>query len=108
MQTLSFKDINAVMDDSHIQHYVSLLQGEGVLLDVEIQLTVGLRLQVVTIFRKQQFPSFSFLVNYYVSPWPNGISIAPEYTFHGNGHTLDIHPMRCSRYHVCLFWRKKG
>jgi hypothetical protein len=57
-QTLSFKEINAVMDDSHIQYYVSSLHdcikaGKVVLLDADSK--------VLTILRKQEFPSSIFL-----------------------------------------------
>jgi hypothetical protein len=44
MQSLPFEEINAVMDNSSIQHYVSSLHGsinagEVVSLDVEVELT---------------------------------------------------------------------
>jgi hypothetical protein len=78
MQSLPFEEINDVMDDSPIQHYVSSLHGsitaeEVVLLDIEVELTDSLCLKVVTILRKQESPSSGFLVNFYVTPRPNGI-----------------------------------
>jgi hypothetical protein len=80
MQTLSFEEINVVIDDSHIQHYVSSLYGcinagVAVSLDVDVELTVSLCSKVATILRKQEFPSSSFLVNFYVAPRQNGIIV---------------------------------
>jgi hypothetical protein len=43
------------------------------MLDIEVELTVGLHSKVVTILRKQEFPSSGFLVAHYVSSQPNDI-----------------------------------
>jgi hypothetical protein len=79
MEALSFEEINAGMDNSPIQHYISSLHGsvnpgEAVLLDEEVFLPADLRSIVATIIRKQESPS-GFLVNFYVFPRPNGIEV---------------------------------
>jgi hypothetical protein len=82
------------MDEPHIQHYISSLQGcvvagDAVLLDDEVQVTDGMRSKVATIIRKQESPSSSFRVNFYVSPsWLNGttgprISVPRKRTYIG-------------------------
>jgi hypothetical protein len=82
MQTLSFEEINAVMEDPHIQHYISSLHGcinagKVVWLNVEVELTISLRSKVASILRKQELPSSGFLSNFYVAPRKNGI-IVPQ------------------------------
>ncbi len=79
MEVGSFEEINAGMDNSPIQHYVSSLHGflnagEAVLLDEEVFLPADLRSKVATIIRKQESPS-GFIVNFYVFPRPNGIEV---------------------------------
>jgi hypothetical protein len=79
MEVRSFEEINEVMDNSPIQHYVSSLHGsvnagEAVLLDEEVLLPADLRSQVATIILKQESPSV-FTVNFYVFPRPNGIAV---------------------------------
>jgi hypothetical protein len=77
MEVCSFKEINQVMDNSPIQHYISSLHGsvnagEAVLLDEEFLLPADLRSKVVTIIREQESPS-GLIVNFHVFPRPNGI-----------------------------------
>jgi hypothetical protein len=79
MEVGSFEEINAGMDNSPIQHYVSSLHGflnagEAVLLDEEVLLPANLRSKVATIIRKQDSPP-GFIVNFYVFPRPNGIEV---------------------------------
>jgi hypothetical protein len=77
MKTPYLEEINAEMDNSHIQHYISSLHGclnagEAVLLDTEVQVTDSLCSKVVMILQKQQSPSFGFLVNFHVFLRCNG------------------------------------
>jgi hypothetical protein len=79
MEVRSFEEINAVMDNSPMQHYVSSLNGsvnagEAVLLDEEFLLPADLRSKVATIIRKQESPP-GFIVNFYVFPRPNAIAV---------------------------------
>jgi hypothetical protein len=79
MEVRLFEEINAVMDNSPIQHYISSLchsvnAGEAVLLDEEFLLPANLRSKVATIIRKQESPS-GFIVNFYVFSRPNGIEV---------------------------------
>ncbi len=58
METSSFEEMNAVMDNCHIQHYISSLHGslkagEAVLLDQEFVLTANRRSNLATTVRKQ-------------------------------------------------------
>jgi hypothetical protein len=81
MEVRLLEEINAVMDNSPMQHYVSSLHGsvnagEAVLLDKEILLPADLCSKVATIIRKQESPS-GFIVNFYVFPRPNGIAVPP-------------------------------
>jgi hypothetical protein len=79
MEALLLEDINAGMDNSPIQHYISSLQGcvnagEAVLLDQDILLLTGLQSKVATIIRKHE-SACGFIVNLYVFPRPNGIKV---------------------------------
>jgi hypothetical protein len=54
MEQRSFEEINAVMNSSHIQHYISSLKGclnagEAVLLNEDVELAEGLNSMVTTI-----------------------------------------------------------
>jgi hypothetical protein len=81
MESGMFEDINAEMDQPHIQHYISSLDGcvvagDAVLLDNEVQVTDGLPSKVETIIHKQESPFFGFLVNFYAFPsWGNGMTV---------------------------------
>jgi hypothetical protein len=80
MEARLFEEINAEMDKSHVQHYISYLHGslqagETVLLDQECLLTANLCSNVAKIIRKQESPFSGFIVNFYVFPRPNGIEV---------------------------------
>jgi hypothetical protein len=94
MESRSFEEIDAEMDQPHIQHYISSLHGcvnagDAVLLDDEIEVTDSLRSKVVTIIQKQESPSSGFLINFYIFPSQENcitvprISIPPKLTYIG-------------------------
>ncbi len=80
MEARSFEEINAEVDNSPIQHYISSLRGyvnagEAVLVDEEFLLPADLRSKFVTIIQKQEASPSWFIVNFYVFLRPNGIEV---------------------------------
>jgi hypothetical protein len=79
MEALLFEEINAKMDNSPIQHYVSSLYGsvnagEAALLDKEYLLPANFWSNVATIIQKQESPS-GCIIKFYVFPRLNGIEV---------------------------------
>jgi hypothetical protein len=115
MESHSFEEINAEMDNPYIQHYISSLHGclntgEALLLDEEIGVTKdGLRLKAVTILQKQESPSSGFLTNFYIFlSQQNDISV-PQLSI-TQKWMYTIYPyeevLQMTYVHVCVVGRK--
>jgi hypothetical protein len=105
MEVRPFEEINEVMDNSPIQHYISSVNaGEVVLLDETFLLPGDLRSKVAKIIRKQDL-LLGLLLTFMSSRGQMALKFL-AFPFLGREATLDFQPRRLSRPNTWLWLRK--